>query len=203
VAPARSRSGRAIPACRTSVSRRARRSCSSSWTRGDLRIRISAGLEEIGSDCDYEQGLIEGSFACTLGRFTGLAGGLFAATRDSDAPYQSLFRLGGFTRLSGLEQNELRGQHAALFSGALYGRIGDFALMSLYGGLTIEYGNVFQERSDIELDDGIASGSMFLGLDTILGPVYVAYGLSEGGRGNFYFILGRSFNHRCAGFAVW
>lgn len=167
---------------------------------GNLRIRITAGLEDLGSDNDFEQGVIAGSYAYTLGQYTGLLSGLSATTQDSDAPYQSLYRLGGFTRLSGLEQNELKGQHAALLSGIFYRRIGDFKLLSLYGGVSLEYGNVFQDEGDIRFDRGITAGSVFLGLDTIIGPIYLAYGYAEGGRGNFYFILGQSFNHRQAGF---
>ncbi|UCF05234.1 MAG: patatin-like phospholipase family protein [bacterium] len=167
---------------------------------GNLRIRLTAGLENLGSDNEYEQGIIEGSYAYTLGRFTGLFGGLFATTRDSDAPYQSLFRLGGFSHLSGLEQYELRGQHSALLSGTFYHRIVDFKMMSLYGGASIEYGNVFQDRKDIEFDGGIVAGSIFLGIDTPIGPIHLAYGRAEGGRNNYYFILGQSLLHRRAGF---
>jgi NTE family protein len=165
---------------------------------GKLRIRYTAGLEDLGSDRDYEQGIVECAYARSSGRYTGLFGGLFTTTQDSDAPYQSLFRLGGFGRLSGLEQNELKGQHAALLSGAFYRRIGDFTMFSLYGGASFEYGNVFQDRSDIEFDSGIVSGSIFLGLDTIIGPIHLAYGRSEGGRDNFYFTLGQSLLNRCA-----
>ena len=168
---------------------------------GDLRLRAVAGLEELGSDRSYEQGIAEGSFALTLGRYTGLFGGLIASTRESDAPNQSQFRLGGFGRLSGLQQNELMGQHAALLSGVFFRRIGDFSLLSLFGGLSFEYGNVFQRRSDIRFDGGVAGGSVFLGLDTMLGPAYLAYGLAEGGRRNFYLILGQSFKHRRSEFA--
>jgi NTE family protein len=168
---------------------------------GDLRIRAVSGLEELGSDRSYEQGIAEGSLALTLGRYTGLFGGLIASTRESDAPYQSRFRLGGFGRLSGLQQNELAGQHAALISGVFFRSIGDFSLFSLYGGLSFEYGNVFQRRSDIRFDGGVSGGSAFLGLDTMLGPAYLAYGISEGGRRNFYLILGQSFRHRRSGFA--
>ncbi|MBI4720470.1 MAG: patatin-like phospholipase family protein [Chitinivibrionia bacterium] len=165
-------------------------------TGGNLRIRIASGLEELGSDAEYEQGVMEGSYAYTLGDYTGLIGGLFGTTRDCDAPYQSLFRLGGFAGLSGLEQNELRGQHAALLSGVFFRRIADFKVASLYGGLSVEYGNVFQRMNDISFSNGIASESAFVGLDTILGPVYLGYGLAEGGRRNLYFILGRPLNFR-------
>ncbi|UCF04183.1 MAG: patatin, partial [bacterium] len=163
---------------------------------GSLRIRCTAGLEDLGSGNDYEQVAAEGSYAYTLGRYTWLLSGSFATTRDSDSPYQSMFRLGGFSRLSGLQHRELVGQHAGLLSGMFYRRIGNFKWVSFYAGLSLEYGNVFQERADITFDRGIAAGSLFLGLDTLIGPIYLAYGRAEGGRGNFYFFLGTSFHKR-------
>ena len=57
--------------------------------------------------------------------------------------------------------------------------------------LSMEYGNVFQTRDEIAFENGRAAGSAFLGLDTPLGPIYVAYGVAEGERGNYYFCLGK------------
>ena len=37
------------------------------------------------------------------------------------------------------------------------------------------------------------NGSVFLGLDTILGPVYFATGFDEGGDTAYYLFLGRTF----------
>jgi NTE family protein len=159
---------------------------------GTLRTRAIAARRGLGSDGSFEQGIVEGSLAGTIGRTTGLVSGYLAMTRDSDAPFQSMFRLGGFRRLSGLELKELRGQHAALVSGMVYRRIWGSSLLSLYGGLSVEYGNVFQRRSDVEIDGGIAAGSIFLGLDTLVGPVYLAYGRAERNRENFYFFLGKA-----------
>jgi NTE family protein len=62
----------------------------------------------------------------------------------------------------------------------------------LYGGLSLEYGNVFQRRSEVKIDEGIAAGSVFLGLDTLIGPVYLAYGRAERNRENFYLFLGKA-----------
>ena len=36
-------------------------------------------------------------------------------------------------------------------------------------------------------------GSVFLGAESPLGPVYLAAGLSEGGAAGFYLLLGRTF----------
>ena len=65
----------------------------------------------------------------------------------------------------------------------------------LYAGFSFEYGNLFDDRDDIRLDGGITSESAFLEINTIIGSVYAAYGLAEGGRSNYYLFLGQSFNH--------
>jgi NTE family protein len=159
---------------------------------GTFRARATTSLEELGSDGDYEQGIVDWSYARTIGRNTGLVSGYLAMTRNSNAPFQSIFHLGGFKRLSGLELNELKGQHAAVMSGVFYRRIWGSSLIALYGGASLEYGNVFQRRDDVKINGGIAAGSVFLGLDTIIGPIYLAYGRAEHDRGNFYFFLGKA-----------
>lgn len=167
---------------------------------GSLRVRGSAGLDALGSTVEYEQALAEGAFAGSLGRYTGVLGAMFATTRDNDAPLQSRFRLGGLGQLSGLEQDELVGQHALLLRAILYRRIVDFELLPVYAGLSAEFGNVFQSRSAIGIAEGITAGCAILGIDTILGPLCVAYGRAEGDRGNFYLTLGQPLVGRKPGF---
>ncbi len=167
---------------------------------GLLRVRATAGLEELGSDVNYEQGRIKGSLACSIGRNRGLFSGLFEATRDNDAPVQNLYRLGGFTRLSGFELNELNGQNAALLSAVFYRLMRQSSMAPIYAGLSVEYGNVYENRDDIKWESGIAAGSGFLGLDTLIGPIYVAYGFAEGGRRNFYLLLGQPLGLHRTGF---
>ncbi len=167
---------------------------------GSLRARLTAGLRDLGSDAEYRQGLAEATYALTRGRHTGFVSAMVASTLDGDAPTQSLFSLGGFTRLSGIENDELNGPHAGLLSAVVYRRLTDIALLPLYGGFSAEYGGVFQRRSDIRAEDGIASGSVFVGLSTFLGPVLAAYARAEGGRSNYYLSLGETFHHRRLGF---
>jgi NTE family protein len=45
----------------------------------------------------------------------------------------------------------------------------------------------------MKLSDLILAGSLFLGLDTPLGPLYLAYGRAEGGNDSAYFFLGQTF----------
>ena len=65
--------------------------------------------------------------------------------------------------------------------------------MPVYIGASIEAGNVWTSRHDISFDSARTNGSLFIGLDTLLGPVYFATGFDEGGGSAYYLFLGRTF----------
>jgi NTE family protein len=165
-----------------------------------LRARLSAGLDALGSTVTYRQANVEASVAATRGHWTGVLGGESGTTLHGNAPLERRFSLGGLGRLSGLEQDELIGQHELLLRALLYRRVVDFQLLPVYAGISAEYGNVFQSRSAIGLKDGIAAGSVFLGADTLIGPLCLAYGRAEGDRGNYYLTLGQPLGSRRPGF---
>ena len=62
-----------------------------------------------------------------------------------------------------------------------------------YVGLSLEAGNTWMRRDDISTGDLRKDGSLFFGVDTPLGPVYLAAGFDEGGGKQFYLFLGRTF----------
>jgi NTE family protein len=62
-----------------------------------------------------------------------------------------------------------------------------------YLGVSFEMGNVWQNRRDVSLGDTHKDASVFLGMDTFLGPVYVATGFDKNGQQAFYLFLGRTF----------
>ncbi|KPJ81393.1 MAG: hypothetical protein AMJ58_05380, partial [Gammaproteobacteria bacterium SG8_30] len=66
-----------------------------------------------------------------------------------------------------------------------------FLNVPTYAGLSLELGNVWDDRSDIGFGAARLNGSLFLGLDTPLGPVYLAVGVDEGGGSSLYLLLGR------------
>lgn len=167
---------------------------------GSLRARLSAGLDELGSTAAYRQATVEASLAATHGHWTGVLAWESGTTLQGEAPLERRFCLGGLGRLSGLEQDELIGQHDLLLRALLYCRVVDFQLLPVYAGMSAEYGNVFPSRSAIGLEDGIVAGSVFLGADTLFGPLCLAYGRAEGGRGNYYLTLGQPLGSRRPGF---
>ena len=147
--------------------------------------------EGLGADSKFDQLSLKGSLIFTHKRNTFAASGLYSSTIKGTAPVQNLFTLGGFGRLSGFTSRQLSGQHSALGLLSYYRRLNSSTRNPIYAGFTLESGNVWDVRSDMSLDDTIQAGSIFLGLNTIIGPIYIAYGRAEGANEALYFFIGK------------
>jgi NTE family protein len=156
-------------------------------------LKYLKSLDSLGASDEYDQYDIGLTYAHTWGRNTGLFSAAATITPDNDAPVQGLPNLGGLFNLSGFSQNELSGQHSARVSTVWYRKISDLALLPAYAGFSLEYGNVFQEKGDIKFDNGLWAGALFVGVDSFIGPVYLGYGLAEGGTDSLYLFVGRLF----------
>jgi NTE family protein len=123
------------------------------------------------------------------------SGGMTLQSRLTDI--NLLFPLGGFLNLSGLRANSLTGPNFGIARALIYRQIGRGGLGILdvptYVGLSLEAGNVWQTRSEARFGNIEKDASLFLGLDTFLGPVYLATGFDEHGNQAFYLFLGRTF----------
>jgi len=149
--------------------------------------------EWLGSAFDFEQIAGKGTFAFSHGKnifFIAYEGGY---SFDDTAPVERWFQLGGLGRLSGLVPNQLIGRHSALATLAYYRRLNNFDLVPAYAGFTLEAGNVWDFASRIGFDDLRYSGSLFVGADTPVGPVYFALGHSDNGENAVYFYVGNPF----------
>jgi NTE family protein len=145
------------------------------------------------ADADFDQLLLAASYAKTWGRHTMLTTLRWDATISGTAADSRLYRMGGFFDISGLNRNQLSGQHATRIGAAYYRRIGDLALFPAFAGISMELGNVWATREDISSRGAILGGSFWAGVDTPVGPVYIGYGRAEGGEDAFYVSLGRVF----------
>ncbi len=109
----------------------------------------------------------------------------------------SFFPLGGFLRLSGLEPQAISGPTVvlarAVYLHPLQERSLEPRVFTWYAGASLECGNAFAELDDLELTDLQEAGSMFLGIDTFLGPAYLGYGLAQGGEQSVFLYFGRVF----------
>ena len=160
--------------------------------RADLRWTLSR--PGLGADNEYDTVAGEVASSWSQGKNTLQLGLAYSTTLDANSAVQDYFPLGGFLRLSGLERGEVSGPHAALARLVYYRRVGETTGgifdTPVYFGVSAEAGNVWQSRSDIGFDSMIFNGSLFAGLDTFIGPVYLAAGFAEQGQSNVYLFIG-------------
>jgi len=100
--------------------------------------------------------------------------------------------LGGLTNLSGYTENQLFATQSALLRGVYYRRMSDAqSLFSVpfYLGGSLEAGGIWDTRRRIG-SDLIGAGSVFLGVDTLLGPIFLGYGYAQGGHNALYLTFG-------------
>jgi NTE family protein len=128
-----------------------------------------------------------------------LLGVLDVETQLEDAAgVQNLLSTGGLFNLSGFQRDELSGRHTAVGKAIYYRQIRSNPLRglleaSLYVGASLELGNAWQSSDDVSLSNSLLAGSLFIGADTFIGPVYFAGGLAEGGNTALYLFVGRPF----------
>jgi len=168
----------------------------SRFPRKGLLADIHWNLSRPSMGADHKFDTIQGEFSQTWSRGkSSLQLGLdYATTLSADNTVQDFFPLGGFLRLSGLERGEISGPHAALARLVYYRRVGDTTggvfETPIYLGISAEAGNVWQTRAEIGFDTMQMNGSIFAGLDSYFGPVYLAAGFAENGQTNFYLFIG-------------
>lgn len=151
---------------------------------------------DLGADWPYDRGSLAAIGAATTGRLTVLTRLEGGTSFESALPPYERFELGGFTRLSGLEPGEMQGDEYALAVLGTYLRIGQIGPPlggNVYLGLLGEVGQTWLLDQTSALDGQRAGWSAFLGAETLLGPVYLGYGWTDGGDDSLYFYLGRVF----------
>jgi NTE family protein len=169
----------------------------------DLRLFPTAGsygslrgyysTTSLGATKDYETGSINWSSTFSLGRnvWTLIARG--GSDFGSHAPYYDQFTEGGLFNFSGYQINELIGREFVF--GSLQFRhavtyLSESLGTAVYVGGTVEAGNVYERLDGTSSTGALLGGSVYLGVRSKLGPVYFAYGQSEGGRRALYLYLG-------------
>jgi NTE family protein len=154
------------------------------------KIEWIVARDGLGARSDYDQVRLNYAHAFSWGSNTLIGGLVGATTLDEDAPLEGLFQIGGLFRLSGLQENQLSGQHAGLVGLVYMRRLQHSRFLRSYIGGSLEAGNVWQDTADVSLDNSIIGGSVFLGLDTLIGPVYLGYGRTDTSESSIYIHIG-------------
>ena len=151
------------------------------------------GRDALGADENFEQLSARALVAKTWGRLSVLTSLELGTTLDNNAPLQSQFQLGGLGRLSGFPSNRFFGQHYGLANVTAYTRLNRNVWLPLYAGASLEVGNVWDDRDDVDASSLRFGSAVYAGTESPLGPVYLALGVAEGGNSTLYLFLGNPF----------
>jgi NTE family protein len=159
------------------------------------RLELFDSREALGADANYKKWEAVGSLAHSFGPHTFNLGVRFGGKLGSDAlPVYDLFQSGGFLHQSGYPTGALYGRSIQFGRLVYYNRLLHLPyLEGVYLGGSLEVGKVSDPLVPGSPTGTLTSGSAFFGLDSLIGPVYLAAGLASGGVSSLYFYLGRPY----------
>ena len=161
---------------------------------GNLTFRDS--LTALGADRSFSTLRFSLAHAYTWGQYSVIPRVRLAGRTSGEMGVENLFLLGGFLNLSGYQLGQISGEYIALGQLIYMYRLDNASAaftIPLFAGGSLEMGGAWNDSEDISVDSLIPAGSLFLGVDTPLGPFYLAGGLAEGGNASIYMLLGRLF----------
>ena len=157
-------------------------------------FRWDASRTSLGANENFDRLEVDILSAWSRGKSTLHAGVSFSSTFDVNDQLHTFTPMGGFLNLSGLNVGQISGPHTAIGRLAYYRRLGESSAglleVPVYIGASAEFGNAWLDRSDLDFDSLIASGSLFAAIDTFIGAIYFAAGFAEGGEQAYYLSIG-------------
>jgi NTE family protein len=159
----------------------------------NLDAQIVASSTQLGASDAYNRWNANFTGAQSFGAHTfqfALAGG--GTLGSNPLPFYDYLSYGGFMRMTGYREGQLRNDAMT------YGRLTYMnqlfkmpLLEGVYGGASLEVARLGSPLVPTGIQGNVASGSLFLAVDTPLGPAYLAYGHTQDGNSNVYFYLGK------------
>jgi NTE family protein len=161
-------------------------------------LSVRRPLTDFGADFEYTRGSVSWRGAISHGANTFIANLKGGITSGDQMPYYDQFPLGGFLKLSGYANEQFRGDRMAYGNIIYYRRVTTLPSpigRGLYLGGSLEIGRHWNvaTSNDSEILNAEKTrygSSLFLGLDSFVGPFYLGIGLSGEGDHTLYTQLG-------------
>lgn len=146
-----------------------------------LLVDLRAATPALGADMDYTRLLARWTGAWSRGDYTLALRAQYGQALGDPLPFDEQFALGGFQHLSGYHLEQFRGGQMAFGSLTAYRRLPAHTpawARGLYLGSSVEVGAI-ADTDPLLTDPGTRyGGSLFLGLDTLIGPAWLGIGLN-------------------------
>ena len=162
-----------------------------------LQLDYYASLESLGADSEYRKAEINYQDNVTFGSNTlslAMRYGYGRAPNNGTLSVYNQYSLGGFLQMSAFLPGEIRGDAIAYSRLSYYRRLGQFSNpfgRSMYAGVAGEFARSIEfpaKLSDAKTRKSLAA---FVGVDTLIGPLYLGYGRTRDRDGTFYLFLGQ------------
>ncbi|MCZ6503806.1 MAG: patatin-like phospholipase family protein [Gammaproteobacteria bacterium] len=155
-------------------------------------VTIRSSMKELGADENYQQWELNAAryFARGLHNF-GVALNIGGTNGRSNVG--SIYRLGGYGRLTGIRHDQLKGNYKGIFSAVYYHRYQRIPVADGFIGAIVEYGGAWSDRKDIASSDSIFSAGAFIGADTPIGTLQIGIAFSDKGDVTGFSRIGRAF----------
>ena len=156
-------------------------------------MHVLAAQSGLGSDVDFTRADADLRYVHSFGEHTFNVGLKAGGRLGSDPlPTLAMFQWGGLLQQSGYPTGALLGEELEFGRVVYYRRLlRPSFLVGVYGGASLEVGRVGRPLIPDNQQGLITSGSLLLGVDTPLGPLYLAYGRASRGFDSFYVFLGK------------
>lgn len=151
--------------------------------------------EGLGADSEYRRLDLNAVVAGSRGRHSAIFLAHGGTALGGTLPPAERIGLGGLFNLTGLPAGEVTGSYGGVAALIYLYRVGQLPIFGrgIYAGASFETGNVWSTSDEVDLGDLRRSGAVLFGADTMLGPLYVGWGTTSGGKDSFYLLLGRTF----------
>lgn len=156
-------------------------------------MHVYASEPGLGADQSYVKADADGTYAWSSGRHT-LNFGFKAGSNigGNPLPRYDLFQWGGFLKQSGYSTGELLGGNLQYLRAVYYNKLARQSLLEgVYGGFSLEVGRMGAPLVQGSPTGVLKSGSLFVAIDSPIGPLYLAYGRAAGGHYAYYLFLGK------------
>lgn len=158
-----------------------------------LHADYTHGFKVIGADVEFDRLKLEGEQIWTKDKHhLSLKGQLGTTFKDTFVTEQ--LTLGGYNSLSGLATDQLRGNHTALGRATYMYELANYPnVAKVYAGGSLEFGKAWEDADDVSWSSLLMSSSLFIGVDSPIGPAFVGMGHTEGYSTSVFMHVGRRF----------
>lgn len=162
------------------------------------RIVLAKFAEAFAGDTDFTQLTLRNIAALAHDKHALALGASYNRTLQNVPNYPTQFSLGGLFELTGLANNELIGNNSVLLNAVYFYEVNQLELIPnrpalVYLGASAEAGKVWG-NSNQSHEQWLGSGSVFAAADTMIGPIYLAFGITDNGHKAMHLALRPAFN---------